>query len=135
MKSRLIPMLAAALIASAGLAATATAEARGACRDAIHELCGEPGTPGFRDCVREKKDELPEECREKLARKRAHWKKKAAACREDVEKLCGDVEPGEGRVRTCIREHRDELSEGCRQALERGKRKKRGPEAGAAENG
>ena len=40
-----------------------------------------------------------------------------AACAADFKKLCPGVEPGGGRVRACIAEHRDELSDGCRQAL------------------
>lgn len=38
----------------------------------------------------------------------------AAACKSDVEKLCANVEPGEGRVHNCLREHRSQLSEACR---------------------
>ncbi|KAG1658888.1 hypothetical protein FOA52_000676 [Chlamydomonas sp. UWO 241] len=38
----------------------------------------------------------------------------AAACREDVEKLCANVEPGEGRVHECLRASRDVLSAACR---------------------
>lgn len=39
----------------------------------------------------------------------------AEACRGDVESLCLDVEPGEGRVHQCLRMHRDELSPKCKQ--------------------
>lgn len=38
----------------------------------------------------------------------------AEACRNDVEKFCKDVEPGEGRVHQCLRFRRDEISERCR---------------------
>lgn len=38
----------------------------------------------------------------------------AAACRDDVEKHCKNVEPGDGRVHECLRSHRDKLSESCR---------------------
>jgi hypothetical protein len=40
------------------------------------------------------------------------------ACAADVKKLCADVQPGGGRIRACIAAHRDELSEGCRDALQ-----------------
>lgn len=38
----------------------------------------------------------------------------AEACRNDVEKYCKDVEPGEGRVHQCLRFHREFISEPCR---------------------
>jgi hypothetical protein len=40
-----------------------------------------------------------------------------AACRGDVAEFCGQLQPGGGRIRACIREHVAELSPGCKQAL------------------
>ena len=50
------------------------------------------------------------------------------ACRNDVKALCGSVQPGEGRIRNCMREHRTQLSNACMLAiadrmLERGAKK------------
>lgn len=39
------------------------------------------------------------------------------ACMNDVKTLCGSVQPGGGRIRECIREHREQLSSGCKMAL------------------
>jgi len=39
------------------------------------------------------------------------------ACHEDVERLCKDVKPADGRIRECLHAHRDELSAGCQAAL------------------
>jgi hypothetical protein len=39
------------------------------------------------------------------------------ACHDDIARLCKDVPPGDGRVRECLRAHKDELSEGCRTAI------------------
>ena len=54
----------------------------------------------------------------------------AAACRQDVEKLCPGVQPGEGRIAACLREKRKEISDPCKSALkaERGKRGKHAKE-------
>jgi len=41
-----------------------------------------------------------------------------AACAADFKKFCADVQPGGGRIRACIAQHRDELSDGCRDALQ-----------------
>ncbi|MGP8033582.1 MAG: cysteine rich repeat-containing protein [Steroidobacteraceae bacterium] len=40
------------------------------------------------------------------------------ACAADFKKFCPDVQAGGGRIRTCIAAHRDELSQGCRDALQ-----------------
>ena len=54
------------------------------------------------------------------------WKKGVkggGACAADAKKLCGDVKPGEGRVRACLQKNLDKLSEGCRARQEKGKDK------------
>ena len=38
---------------------------------------------------------------------------RAKACVADVKKLCANVEPGEGRVAGCFKQHLNELSEPC----------------------
>jgi len=35
-------------------------------------------------------------------------------CRADVERLCSDVEPGEGRIMACLRENKSEVSRACK---------------------
>ncbi len=39
------------------------------------------------------------------------------ACAADVVRLCGDVLPGEGRVKACLKEKKDGLSAGCLDAV------------------
>src|SRR5579863_7198939 len=38
------------------------------------------------------------------------------ACSEDAQKLCAGVQPGGGRIVACLREHKDSLSDQCKQA-------------------
>jgi hypothetical protein len=40
-----------------------------------------------------------------------------AACAADIRALCAGVQPGGGRIRQCMREKRDQLSQGCKRAL------------------
>jgi hypothetical protein len=37
----------------------------------------------------------------------------SAACKEDVQKLCPDVQPGEGRVLQCLKTHQKDVSPKC----------------------
>ena len=39
-----------------------------------------------------------------------------AACAADAKKFCSGVQPGGGRVVACLKEHKDELSDGCKKA-------------------
>src|SRR5580700_1352626 len=38
------------------------------------------------------------------------------ACAGDAQKLCAGVQPGGGRVVACLKEHKDALSDRCKQA-------------------
>ncbi|MED5622268.1 cysteine rich repeat-containing protein [Ideonella sp. BN130291] len=38
----------------------------------------------------------------------------AEACKGDVEKLCPGVQPGEGRVVACLKEHKKDVSKECK---------------------
>ena len=39
------------------------------------------------------------------------------ACKVDLEKLCAGVQPGGGRIRECMKAHRDQLSDACKTAI------------------
>jgi hypothetical protein len=40
-------------------------------------------------------------------------------CMDDAKKLCPGVEPGQGRIAACLKEHKDQLSQGCKQNIAR----------------
>jgi hypothetical protein len=40
-----------------------------------------------------------------------------AACKQDMQTLCNDVKPGEGRIKECMKSHRKQLSAGCKAAI------------------
>ncbi|HEY5101233.1 MAG TPA: cysteine rich repeat-containing protein [Steroidobacteraceae bacterium] len=48
----------------------------------------------------------------------------AAACKQDIHALCKDIQPGEGRVKECMKAHRDQLSPGCKSAIKESRREK-----------
>jgi hypothetical protein len=43
----------------------------------------------------------------------------ARSCDEDAKRLCPDVKPGEGRIAKCLKQHKDELSPGCKEFLQK----------------
>jgi hypothetical protein len=47
------------------------------------------------------------------------------ACQADIEKLCAEVEKGQGRIMRCLKEHSGDLSADCKTILDR-----RGKQAG-----
>jgi len=40
-----------------------------------------------------------------------------AACETDIQKLCTGVKPGGGRILVCLKQHKDQVSDGCKQAV------------------
>lgn len=39
------------------------------------------------------------------------------ACKSDVATLCAGIQPGEGRIKACLRANKEKLSDGCRSAI------------------
>ena len=40
-----------------------------------------------------------------------------AACETDIQKLCPGVQPGGGRILACLKQHRDQVTDACKQAV------------------
>jgi hypothetical protein len=40
-------------------------------------------------------------------------------CKPDVARLCPSVEPGGGRIKACLAKHKEQISVGCAQALQK----------------
>lgn len=39
------------------------------------------------------------------------------ACKPDIAHFCGQVPPGQGRIKACMKQHLPELSEPCKEAM------------------
>jgi hypothetical protein len=87
------------------------------CEADVERLC--PGTkpgPERRSCMQQHKDKVSPECREffgQVMERRGEARDAMRACHGDVQKLCKDVKPGEGRILECLKQHQAELSQGC----------------------
>jgi Cysteine rich repeat len=40
-----------------------------------------------------------------------------SACAADIEKLCPGIQPGGGRIMQCLKQHKTEVSDSCKQAI------------------
>jgi Cysteine rich repeat len=86
------------------------------CRADVKRLCPEAAGSGSKavvGCLVQKKDQLEPGCKSALK----HAKRVQAfrrACGPDVKKLCTGVDPGNGRIVACLKEHQDEVSAECK---------------------
>jgi hypothetical protein len=98
-----------------------------ACEPEITAFCSQvtPGEGRLLACFYAHEDKLSGRCGYALYEAAAALEQFAAAvthvasqCLDDMEKLCAQVELGEGRVATCLVEHKAEVTEACRQAMD-----------------
>jgi hypothetical protein len=113
----------AAFVATAFGPVTALAEEAGACSAKAERMCRRIEDPSEHErCLveREVECEIVGSAQGRKAADREPPRRLRTACRADFQRLCDDVggagRRGEGA--RCLREHRDDLSEACRAALD-----------------
>lgn len=98
-----------------------------ACEPEINAYCSQvtPGEGRLLACFYAFEDKLSGRCQYALYEGAAQLEMFAAAvthlateCIDDLEKYCAEVEMGEGRVGTCLLDHKDEVTDACRQAID-----------------
>lgn len=117
----LIPLT---LLLAAASAAQPTPQ-QGPCAGDIARFCADVGAGGGRvlRCLRKHGAQLSADCRDMLSgmghRAGPGRGPRAAmtACRADARKYCADVQSGRGRIRECLQQHLDEVTEECKIAL------------------
>ena len=93
----------------------------GACRADIAALCPNlqpgPGEHGaIAKCLESQADKLSAPCKAHLDAEKAKMEAVKEACKGDVDKFCGGVATGEGRIMQCLHQHQSELSDSCKAA-------------------
>jgi hypothetical protein len=97
------------------------------CEAEIETYCSQvtPGDGRLLACFYAHQDKLSGRCEYALYNASAVLESFAAAttymaqeCRDDLEKFCGDVKMGEGRVGMCLLDNKSKLSEGCSKAID-----------------
>lgn len=98
-----------------------------ACEEEIQNYCSQvtPGEGRLLACFYAFEDKLSGQCQYALYQAAAALEDFADAvtllateCHDDLVTFCADVELGEGRVGTCLLDHKDEVSAGCSQAID-----------------
>ena len=98
----------------------------GPCAKDMQSLCSSAGTDrsAIHKCMMENEDKLSPECKAHHSKMKEMMKEVREVCHEDVEKFCGDVQPGKGRIMKCLKDHKDDLSQGCKDEMAKAKKSK-----------
>lgn len=107
-------------------AEAAWSKAKQACSDDLQKFC-EKVTPGEGRtilCMLAHEDKISDKCVDTLFDLADNFKltasnvvRAAEVCQEEVGKVCGSAEPGEGRIAQCLRENKAKLSSPCNAEL------------------
>jgi len=91
----------------------------GPCANDAEKLCPgvEHGGGRVMKCLKEHKDKLSVACKGRHEMMKTAMKDVKEACHDDADKFCGDVKPGKGRIMDCMKSHKDELSQSCKDEL------------------
>ena len=116
-------ILVLAAIAAASFAGPRVASADPPCLDDIQKLCANvPATGGkIQACLKSHEKDLTGDCKKHVDGLRKTVQKLAAICVWDIERFCGDVNPGGGRIVTCLENNRNDLSPNCKASLGKAK--------------
>jgi Cysteine rich repeat len=96
------------------------------CAGDVAKFCKDvkPGEGRIAKCLKENKDQLSTECKAHVAKVKEALKEVNKACEDDITMFCAGVQPGEGRVIKCLKEHKAELSSKCQEGITKAKEKK-----------
>ncbi|MGA8863442.1 MAG: cysteine rich repeat-containing protein [Gallionella sp.] len=117
-QTKRVAVLAGVLCLAIATGASAQQNAKPCAEDAARLCVGiQPGGGRLARCLKEHAAELSPACKKSIAkakRKAAKWKQ---ACKQDAQTLCEGVKAGGGRIVQCLKQHQDELTMECREAM------------------
>jgi hypothetical protein len=124
----LVAIVGVVLLSAAGASAqnSIVDDVKMACETEIKAYCSQvtPGEGRILACFYAHEDKLSGRCQYALYEAAAELEAFAAAithvateCKDDLMKYCAQVELGEGRVGTCLLDHKAEVTAGCQQAM------------------
>jgi hypothetical protein len=89
---------------------------RNLCAPDIAKYCKDvkQGGGNIAACLKEHEADLSPACKDYIAGLREKGREFAQHCGADVAQLCMKVQPGDGRIIECLKEHQSELSDSCK---------------------
>lgn len=124
----LVPIAALLAVAPAAFAQESLIEyLEKSCDEDLGKYCSQvtPGEGRRALCLAAHEDKLSERCQFALYRASVALEQATAAisyvarsCSGDAAKLCPETQPGDGRLLQCLESKGDQVSEGCRKAVE-----------------
>jgi len=130
-RSILVSAIAAALGLASGPARAAEdlfTQVKKACGTELNTICKgiTPGKGHAVACLYAYEDKVSDHCAVTMYRAVAELQQAVATlkyaateCREDLEKYCGDVQPGQGRGLACIEKNEAGVSQRCKDAMKK----------------
>ena len=121
-------LLGGAMIAllSSSQALAAGQPQKGACKADAQKLCSDvqPGEGRVIECLKTHQADLSPQCATNMKAAEQAVKQMSDACEPDIEKYCFDTTMGKGGVASCLKQHKADLSAGCKDAVAKMKAKK-----------
>lgn len=86
------------------------------CREDVQRLCADitPGDGRIVACLKSKEDKLSPACKARFDEGKKRLEQARQACAGDVQKFCKDVQAGQGRLLTCLKNNYEGLSQECK---------------------
>jgi hypothetical protein len=106
--------------------AAETAKLEKSCADDIKKFCSDvtPGEGRMLYCMHAHEDKISPKCGYDLEEAAAdvqlsadNLKEAIGACKAEISGVCGKIQPGQGRVATCLFANRSTASKNCEEAL------------------
>ncbi len=89
------------------------------CTSDVKEYCADitPGKGRVLFCLKAHDDKISDTCKEQIHSIMKEWKEFHSACKTDIQNFCKTVEPGEGRIMACLKQHQTQLSTDCKAVI------------------
>jgi hypothetical protein len=113
---RLVLVLAAMFCFISSVSFAQMGGGQGPCRADEQKFCKDvtQGHGNIARCMKQHEAELSHACRERIAEAKEKVEECEKECKPDIERFCKDIKRGQGRIVRCLKQHKAELSPGCR---------------------